>query len=657
LYIAPSMEKRSVSTKNNQDEKFLNALAEAFRLQEAILNTTGLAIISATQEGIITSFNRAAENLLGYNAEEVIGKSSPLIFHDLDEVIKCSQELSQELGTTIEPVFDLFTIKARKKNTTYTNEWTLVRKDGSRFPATVSIAALRDDQDTITGYVSIPTDITALKEIDERAQASEQKFKILAENIPGTIYLCHNDASYTMIYLNDHIEKITGYPAHDFLSGKRSITELYHPEEAAMIYKSVDEALKEKRKFQLRYRLKHTSGEWRWIDEVGVGVYAGEKLIMLEGFLTDITTQKEAEEKLQRVAEENLRVFNSAVTLNAIAGFDGYFKRISLPWTTLLGWTEEELKARPFIEFVHPDDVEPTLKAVQFISEGNNLFTFENRYRCKDGSYRWLLWGSAYDLKDQVIYASAIDITERKKSEEQLINSKKNLEVIAVKLQEQNRQLDEFAHIISHNLRSPVGNIQALIKLLNENSSMEEYKLIFDKLKNVAKNLSGTMNDLMDTLKVKARADVERTEVRFKEILDKVVQSLEGELIVAEAAVTFDFNKASSIFYPKPYLESIFQNLLSNALKYRSPKRKTEIHVESDRQGNSIVLRVTDNGQGIDLEKFGDKLFGLHRTFHTHEEARGVGLFLIKTQIESMGGSINVESTVDKSTVFIIRFN
>lgn len=226
-----------------------------------------------------------------------------------------------------------------------------------------------------------------------------------------------------------------------------------------------------------------------------------------------------------------------------------------------------------------------------------------------------------------------------------------------VQLQEQNRRLDEFAHIISHNLRAPVNNIQALINLLNDNSDIADYKLIFEKLKNVSKNLSETMNELMDTLKAKAEPQVDVTEIRFKEVLDKVVQSLEGELIVAEASVTFDFNEAPAIHYSKPYLESIFQNLLTNAIKYRSPRRKPMVHFKTSQSNNRLELQVSDNGQGIDMDRFGDKLFGLHKTFHDHHEARGVGLFLIKTQVEAMGGSISVASEVDKGTTFTIRFN
>ena len=107
------------------------------------------------------------------------------------------------------------------------------------------------------------------------------------------------------------------------------------------------------------------------------------------------------------------------------------------------------------------------------LEKGNNLLSFENHYRCKDGTYRCLLWAAAADVNHQLIYASAIDITERKKQEQELLRSKQNIEAIALKLQEQNRQLDEFAHIISHNLRSPIGNIKALIGLLHTQSSIQ----------------------------------------------------------------------------------------------------------------------------------------------------------------------------------------
>lgn len=649
------MDNGSFPQKSIQDDKFLNALAEAFRLQESILNQLNLAIISTNPEGIITSVNTVAEEMLGYSSQDLIGKSNPLIFHDMGEVVETAEKLSASLGMRPEPVFDVFTRKVNAGDGPFKTEWTVIRKDGTRFPGSISFSSLRDEDGTLVGYVTVTENISGRKEAEKKAELAEQKFRVLAENIPGVIYLCHNDADYSMIYLNDRVKDLTGYDAETFLSGKVSFIKLYHPDDEEKVFREVEDAVRQRRSFHLEYRIRHSSGEWRWAEEVGVGVYRGDQLLLLEGFISDITVQKLAEERLKKVAEENLRVFNNPVTLNAIAGFDGFFKRLSPSWSNLLGWTEEDLLNRPFIDFVHPDDAAASLGAADYVAAGNILYTFENRYRCRDGTYKWLLWGSASDAQNKLVYASAIDITKRKKSEEELLQSKRNLESVAIKLQEQNRQLDEFAHIISHNLRSPISNIQALINLLDNESGIADYRMIFEKLKNVSKNLGETMNDLMDTLKVRADTSIEKTDIRFKDILDKVVQTLEGDLIMAEAAVTYDFNPAPSVFFPKAYLESIFQNLLSNAIKYRSA-RKPAIHFGSSLVDGKVELRVSDNGLGIDMEKFGDKLFGLHKTFHAHTEARGVGLFLIKTQLDSLGGSIRAESVVDQGTTFIIRF-
>ncbi|MDQ2656371.1 MAG: PAS domain-containing protein [Bacteroidota bacterium] len=490
----------------------------------------------------------------------------------------------------------------------------------------------------------------------EISAGSEQKFRLLAENIPGAVYLCRNDKAFSMLYINDHIEVITGYPSGDFLSGKIEIASLFHPDDREAIFETVNRSIAERKSFQIEYRLRHTSGEWRWIHETGIGLYEDDKLVMLEGFLNDITPQKSSEEKLRKLAEENLQFFNNPVNLNALMNLNGDLVRISPSWEKILGWTEGELKSQRIFHFIHPDDAERAKGELDYVTRSGHINTFENRLVCKDGSYRWLLWALAPDALNNAIYASAIDISARKKSEENILDSKSNLEGITLQLQEQNRRLDEFAHIISHNLRSPISNIQALINLLNDSSDINDYKLIFDKLKNVAKNLGETMNELMDTLKVKTQLHMDLTEVRFKEVLDKVVQSFEGELILAHASVTFDFNDAPAIRYSKPYLESIFQNLLTNAVKYRSPNRKPTIHFRTSMQEDRVQLQVTDNGQGIDLGKFGDKLFGLHKTFHEHQEARGVGLFLVKTQIEALGGKISAQSEVDKGTTFTITF-
>lgn len=776
------MEKLPLSKKYLQDDKFLNTLAEAYRLQEAIIGATELVVLSTNEEGAITSINKAAENLLGYTSDEVVGKETPVIFHDPEEISERAAVIKRESGKPVKSTFEVLTYALLLKETADRTEWTYVSKSGKRFPVSLSMTTLRDEHDTVFGFACIATNISEQKaakqklqeseahlnailtsmddstfEIDEEGKyvniwsnhvelggvpirtmlgktfaelfgdefakpfnelrkkvlmsgipqevefrstlptddrwycikysrihdehghptqrisssvsdvtkrkkaekalrESEEKFRSLAENIPGAIYLCKNDASYSMVYLNRKVVDITGFTAEDFISGQVSFVQLYHPDDAPRIFSAVDKALSQKASFTIEYRIRHRTAEWKWIKEFGTGLYDGDKLLMIEGMITDITSQKYAEENLQKIARENYNIFNTAVSLNAIAGYDDYFKRLNPMWTELLGWTNEELQSRPIITFVHSDDVEATSGAIAYVKEGHNIYTFENRYSCRDGTYRWLLWSFAADAKNQLIYTTAIDISERKKSEDDLLLSKKGLETLAIKLQEQNRQLDEFAHIISHNLRSPIGNIKALINLLNENSNIDDYRLIFDKLKNVSANLGETMSDLMDTIRVKKETEIERVEIRFREVLDKVIQSLEGELIRSGASITFNFDQAPVVHYSKAYIESILLNLLSNAIKYRSADRKPALHFETRTSKLGIELRVSDNGLGIDMAKYGDKLFGLHKTFHGHKEARGVGLFLIKTQVEALGGSIQAESTVGKGTTFSIHF-
>lgn len=650
------MRQRSLFDKNTGEETSVGAQAEALSLRESLLTASGLAIIVTNPQGTITTFNTAAERLLGYTAGEVVGKTTPLLFHDTEEISRRAEEAEKETGKKIEPASSVLISKLYHEKSSDWEIWNFVRKDGSQFTGSLSVVSLQDEHGTVTGYAGIISDLTELQKLKKQIALSEQKFTLLAENVPGAIYLCENDEHYSVIYLNDQIEAITGYPAKDFVAKKFPFGSLIHPEDRDRVVGEIKTPAR-KKSVQTTYRLRHASGEWRWISETRVGVYEGERLTLLEGFLQDITFQREAEEKLHKVAEENLRFFNNPVNINAVVAFDGFLQRISPSWTKMLGWSEEELKARPVMSFIHPQDIESTQDALKSITKSRKVHTFENRFCCKDGSYRWLMWGSASDPETRLIYSSAIDISARKRSEEDILDSKENLEGLTRQLQDQNRRLDEFAHIISHNLRAPVNNIQALINLLDEKSEISDYRLIFEKLKNVSKNLSETMNELMDTLKAKTQLEVDLSEIRFKEVLDKVVQSLEGELIVAEAAVTFDFNEAPTIWYSKPYLESIFQNLLTNSIKYRSPHRKPSIHFKSQVVGNHLELHVTDNGQGIDMARFGDKVFGLHKTFHDHREARGVGLFLIKTQIEAMGGSIVVNSEVDKGTTFTILFN
>ncbi|MEQ3661434.1 MAG: PAS domain-containing sensor histidine kinase [Flavobacterium sp.] len=342
------------------------------------------------------------------------------------------------------------------------------------------------------------------------------------------------------------------------------------------------------------------------------------------------------------------KFFTLSIDLLCIA--DGeYFKKINPAFMKVLGYSEEDLLGKPFLDFIHPDDIQLTIAEVVKLQQGIPTIYFENRYRCKDGSYKWLSWTSS--PVGDLLYAVAHDITNRKNAEAEF------REILTTKLSIQKRQLLSFVHMTSHDLRGPVGNIHSLLSMYKESNSEEEKQFLFEKFETVVVHLSETLNKLVETLQIKEEENKEREILQFNDSFIKAYEMLSAQIMETKAEVISDFSNATEVNYPKIYLESIMLNLLSNALKYSSKKRNPKIIFKTCIKNGQTILTVTDNGLGIDLNVHGKKIFGLHKTFHRVENAKGIGLFMTKAQVEAMGGKISIESQVDKGSVFKIIFN
>ncbi len=255
------------------------------------------------------------------------------------------------------------------------------------------------------------------------------------------------------------------------------------------------------------------------------------------------------------------------------------------------------------------------------------------------------------------VLAISKEVTKQKNLELRLRENIKTLKHASEELSHRNRQLEDFANIASHNLRSPIGNMQMLLEFYEQEDDPGKKEFFIQKLKEVTQRLNGTVDNLTEVVKLKKNINKKREVIQFEAMLKAITGSLSAQIIESKAEISFDFSKCESIFYPKVYLESILMNLLTNALKYRSPKRVPQIHFESIVKKGQIVLTCQDNGLGIDMERHREKLFGLNKTFHRNKDARGVGLFITKNQIEVLGGSIEAVSEVDKGTRFIIMFH
>jgi signal transduction histidine kinase len=249
------------------------------------------------------------------------------------------------------------------------------------------------------------------------------------------------------------------------------------------------------------------------------------------------------------------------------------------------------------------------------------------------------------------MFGSHIDIDEQKQLRMQ---EAKLLEDII----QRNKNLEQFSYIISHNLRLPVANILGLTSLLKEDiNDSESMDYINNSILISANKLDEVIKDLNDILQVRNNVTEIKELVNLTNLASDIYLSIDTLIKKENTRITWDFSEAPEITTIKSYLYSIFYNLISNSLKYRQIHVPLLIEIKSQLINNKIILLFKDNGIGIDLTKQSNMVFGLYKRFHTdHAEGKGIGLFMVKTQVETIGGSISVKSEVNKGTEFRIVF-
>jgi PAS domain S-box-containing protein len=307
-------------------------------------------------------------------------------------------------------------------------------------------------------------------------------------------------------------------------------------------------------------------------------------------------------------------------------------------------------------ERIHPDDLQDYLINIES-HKLNETPYFENTKRvlAKDGSYKWVLSrGKIIERDDNGdpirIIGTHSDVSSNKEKENELLH---NLDIII----EQNNRLLNFAHIVSHNLRSHTGNFKMLLNMIDETEDPINREECFSYLKTTSNALSETIDHLKELVDIHATIIHKKEDLNLKLFLNQTLEVLSKEIKDNKVTIVNKIGEKDTVKFNPAYLESLFLNFTTNAIKYSHPDRIPEINYSSKREKGKLVLLIQDNGLGINLEKHGEKLFGMYKTFHKNINARGIGLFITKNQIESMGGSIEVESKVNVGTTFKINFN
>lgn len=346
-------------------------------------------------------------------------------------------------------------------------------------------------------------------------------------------------------------------------------------------------------------------------------------------------------------------IFNQApIGIVQINSSTGEFIEVNKQFSNIIEYSEEEIKQMSLKYFTHEDDIEEDLSKMQELLSGQiRRFSMQKKYISKSGKLIWAnltvaaLWKTGKKPTSHI--AIVEDITAQKQAEKELHDS---FDLVT----EQNKRLLNFSYIVSHNLRSHTSNINTISDLLENEENQEERNELLLMLKKVSTSLNETMSKLNEVINIQSNINLTIEKIGLKEYIESCKCILSEQIAKKNAQITNQVDESIIVKYNPAYLESILLNFISNAIKYSHPERQPLISLDYDKRKKE--LKISDNGLGIDLEKHGESLFGMYKTFHKNEDSRGIGLFIAKNQIEAMGGKVSVESKVNQGTTFTISF-
>jgi PAS domain S-box-containing protein len=342
--------------------------------------------------------------------------------------------------------------------------------------------------------------------------------------------------------------------------------------------------------------------------------------------------------------------FELSPDLLCIAGFDGYFKKVNSSFLNMIGFTWEELQAKPVNDFIHPEDRTLTTHLRNRIKVGVPMINFENRYFTKSGDLVWLSWTAIPYQNQQLIYAIAKNVTHKKKVEQ-------DRNIILSHLTNENKELKQLGYSTTHDLRSPVNNLLSVYTLIDTSSIKDvETVELLELMKASIEGLKDKLNHYSDVLTGKSETKRKLEIIHFEDAFNNVLKSLNSLITDTQCKIDYKFDNAETIRFNKHYLESIFLNLISNSLKYAKPFQAPEIKIRTKKVDGFTELIFSDNGIGFDAEKTKNKMFGLHQRFHNHEDSKGIGLYLVYNYLVSLEGKISVKSQLNEGTTFTLSF-
>lgn len=510
-----------------------------------------------------------------------------------------------------------------------------------------------DDYDSVQGLIVLIENVTEEKIEEELLLKAKKVARIGGWEV---------DLLSSKVYWTDITREIHEVDSDYMPNLEEGISFYKEGEDRDKITFLVNEAMCNGKSWDTELRIITGKGNEVWVRAKGEAEIISGKCVRLFGTFQDIDRTKKIDLKYREVSQR-LAIATSA----AGVGIWEY----NIPENTLI-WDENMyllygIKRKDFKgvyeaweKAVHPDDKSRCQKEIEMAIGGEKEFNTEFRVVWPNHDIHFIKAKSIVqrDSKGNPLKMVGInwDITSIKETEEKL---KRLLKTTT----DQNEGLSNFAHIVSHNLRSHSANLSMLSGYLLKSEESDDFTGSNEEKRDVTRMLGEASESLNETIMhlnevVQIRSDI-REKIKLislSDAIDRVHKNIGKLLKENNADCQIKVNKSHKPLAVPAYLDSILLNLFTNSLKYSHPDRNPKICISASKRKNLIIVRFRDNGLGIDLSRYGKKLFGMYKTFHKHKDAKGIGLFITKNQIEAMGGRIEVESTVGEGTEFLLYF-
>lgn len=454
---------------------------------------------------------------------------------------------------------------------------------------------------------------------------------------------------------SDQLFRIYGYEPHEVALNSELFYQHVHPEDLDEMTNAMAEGLVLKKSFNVGHRIIDKHGVVKYVQQRGEFVFDKGKAISLIGITQDLTEKKSQLLELQST-QSNFR----NILENTDTGYILIDKACRLmSFNHKANEFAETLSGRPlennveFFDFVHRTRRNDAKAAIHKVLNSRKALNREINFRLGDSGDLWLRVriSPIHNSQEEILGLTVAldDITEQKQwmLEKEAMNKR---------LVQRNEALEQFAFIISHNLRAPLANILGLSQLITQLSPEDEiFPSTVEGLHQSSSGLDQVVKDLSTILKMRDNLKDGESQVELLPLIKEALNSLEIKKDGSDLQLDLDFKEVGKVEGIKAYLLSIFTNLIGNSIKYSRKGVSLKISIQSSVRNGSILLKFQDNGLGIDLDEHGQNVFKLYKRFHDHVEGRGMGLYMVHSQVLALGGDIEVESEVGKGTCFTIQ--